>query len=242
MWAGFWNALIWTWKTWSSTKSQSNPSITLVKLILSCHLEVKVPLHCKPGKKWEWKHEWISQFLSWKSHLSVQHCIFSGIKKKTLALLKSNPEGLLIIKAPFQVWSLVVIRNFLNSQFFLLKNSFLALRNMRGGNGLTFLIPNFQICSKRWFFWKCWTLCFFISVKSSFKMTALHFSIQLCLIGKIWFISLWVNLASLKNQQCFLWEWAFLWSRRKRWGYISTGQKGILITGCVLMRQLLQLD
>lgn len=68
---------------------KGKPSAASVELAFSCHLEVRVPLNCEPRKKWEWKHDWFSLFLSWKSHLNVRSAtgFYLALRKtKTFAL------------------------------------------------------------------------------------------------------------------------------------------------------------
>lgn len=114
----------------------------------------------------------------------VSNWVLSGIKKdKDISIVTGAVlKGLLIIKTPFYMESLEVIRIVINFWSFLLRNnlpSFLK-HNKKKKKSFNIFHPKLENLKEKVNFPKMLDLMPFISIKSSFEMTALHFVVQLC--------------------------------------------------------------
>lgn len=181
MWAGCWNALIWTWKTWSSTKSKANPWIVPVELTFICHLEVRAPSQLWAQEEMRMK-TWLNFSVSDMTvtpECRFSNWVLSGIKtERDISTVDDPaPKVFLIIKMPFYVESFEVIRNLLNFWPFLLRNKLPCFLKHKEK---TFWHFSSQIRKSKGEgeFSKIVGLNAFNSIKSSFKMTALHFVVQ----------------------------------------------------------------
>lgn len=178
MWTGCWNALIWTWfstrqilqllqQSWPSVVSWRWESLSTVS----------------PGRNENWKHNLISLFLPWKSYLNVSSAtgFYLAVKKKeTWASFQIQPLKDCLLLKPFYVESLEVIKNLVNFWSFLLRNKLPCFLKHKKKKWFHICHSKLENLKERVNFPKMLDVMPFISIKLSFKVTALDFVVQLC--------------------------------------------------------------